>query len=94
MANVLNKSPHYKTLPQADVPRGRNGKHKKIVAHILNELDRLEDGSALRIPLGELGDTKENIRSAVNRASRKANRKVVTAADDEFLYLWNAGQRG
>ena len=89
MANVPKKLLHYKTLSQADVPRGRSGKHKKIVVHILNELDRLEIGTALKIPFGELGNTKENIRSAVNRASRKAHRTVATAADGEFLYLWN-----
>lgn len=94
MASVPKKSTHYKTLFQIDVPRGRNGKHKKIVAHILNELDRLENGAALKIPFGELGDTKENIRSAVNRASRKAKRTVATAADSEFLFLWNANQGG
>lgn len=94
MAGAANKSAHYKTLSQLDVPRGRNGKHKKIVTHILGELDRLEEGAALKIPFGELGDTKENIRSAVNRASRKANRTVATAADSEFLYLWNATQGG
>jgi hypothetical protein len=94
MASKPNKSAHYKTLLQTDVPKGRNGKHKKIVAHILSELDRLEGGSALKIPFGELGDTKENIRSAVNRASRKAKRTVSTAADSEHLYLWNTEHRG
>ena len=93
MAGKPKKAAHYKTLPQADVPKGRNGKHKKIVMHILGELDRLEAGSALKIPFGELGDTKENIRSAVNRASRKARRTVATAADSEHLFLWNTGER-
>lgn len=92
MASAPKKPLHYKTLFQIDVPKGRNGKHKKIVTHILNELDRLEEGAALKIPFGELGDTKENIRSAVNRASRKAKRTVATAADGEFLFLWNTGQ--
>jgi len=94
MASSPRKAAHYKTMLQADVPKGRNGKHKKIVTHILGELDRLEAGSALKIPLGDLGDTKENIRSAVNRASRKAKRTVATAADSEHLFLWNTGQAG
>ena len=94
MASAAKKLIHYKTLSQIDVPKGRNGKHKKIVTHILKELDLLEEGSALKIPFAELGDTKENIRSAVNRASRKAKRTVATAADSDHLFLWNTGQGG
>lgn len=75
---------------QVDVPQGRTGKHKEIVTAILADLDKLESGSALKIPLAELGDSKENVRSALNRASRKQKRNVATAADDQFLYVWNA----
>jgi hypothetical protein len=56
---------------------------------VLSDLDRLKDGAALKIPLAELPDRKENIRSALNRATRKGNRKVATATDDVFLYIWN-----
>jgi hypothetical protein len=48
----------------------------------------LKDGEALKIVLAELGDTKENVRSALNRASHKLNRPLATAADAEFLYVW------
>jgi len=80
---------HFKTMVQADVPQGRNGKHKLIVSTILNDLDRLEDGAALTVPLTALGGTKERVRSALNRATRKASRRVATAADGTFLYVWN-----
>jgi hypothetical protein len=66
------------------------GKHREIVAIILKDLDRLKNGSALKLPLADLPDTKENVRSALNRATRKAGRKVVTAADADALYVWNA----
>lgn len=72
-----------------EVPRSRNGKHKVIVSLILRDLDQLKDGSALRVPLAELGDTKENVRSALNRATRNAKRNVATATDENFLYVWN-----
>jgi hypothetical protein len=62
------------------------------VTTILKDLDELEAGSALKIPLAELAESKEKVRSALNRASRKASRKVVTASDDAFLYVWNAPQ--
>ena len=79
----------FKTIVQADVPQGRHGKHKDFVSLILSDLDQLKDGSALKIPLSELPDRKENIRSALNRATRKAKVKVATATDDGFLYIWN-----
>jgi len=52
----------------------------------------LKAGAALKIPLPELAESKEKVRSALNRASRKAWRKVVTSSDDAFLYVWNASQ--
>ena len=80
---------HFKTMVQADVPQGRNGKHKLIVTAILRDLDSLKPGSALKVPLAELAESKEKVRSALNRATRKADRKVATAADGTFLYVWN-----
>jgi predicted lactoylglutathione lyase len=71
------------------VPQGRNGKHKQIVTTILKDLDNLKADSALKVPLAELAESKEKVRSAVNRATRKAGRKVETASDANFLYLWN-----
>ncbi|MGA8182468.1 MAG: hypothetical protein WB819_02365 [Terriglobia bacterium] len=80
---------HYKTMEQADVPQGRHGKHKEVVTTILADLDNLKDGSAIKIPLADLAESKEKVRSALNRATRKAGRNVATASDDEFLYVWN-----
>jgi len=78
----------FATMAQIDVPQGRNGKHKGIVSSVLAELAELKDGEALKIVLSELGDTKENVRSALNRASHKLNRPLATAADEQFLYVW------
>lgn len=83
---------HFKTMVQADVPQGRNGKHKQIVSLILKDLDKLRPGAALKVPLEELAESKEKVRSALNRATRKANRKVATAADADFLYIWNVNE--
>jgi hypothetical protein len=88
MANTKTK-PHFKTMVQADVPQGRNGKHKQIVTIILNDLDELKAGSAIKVPLAELVESKEKVRSALNRATRKAGRRVATATDGTFLYVWN-----
>jgi hypothetical protein len=96
-AQSKSAPPHFKTMIQADVPQGRNGKHKLIVTAILRDLDSLKAGSAIKIPLTELSESKEKVRSALNRATRKRGMKVATASDDKFLYVWNeagAGEEG
>lgn len=83
---------HFKTMVQSEVPQGRNGKHKLIVTSILRDLDHLKADAALKVPLAELAQSKEKVRSALNRATRKAGRKVATASDNTYLYVWNAAQ--
>ena len=83
---------NFKTMAQTDVPQGRNGKHKSIVRQILSDLDQLNGGTALKVPLAELAESKEKVRSALNRATRKAGRQVATASDADFLYVWNQNQ--
>ena len=80
---------NFKAMRQADVPHARNGKHREIVTKILSDLDQIETGSALKVPLAELTESKEKVRSALNRATRKKGHKVATASDDTFLYVWN-----
>lgn len=93
MSPRINKVPmNFKTMPQMDVPQGRNGKHKQIVTQILSDLDQLPAGVALKVPLAELEESKENVRSALNRAIHKGNRSVATASDVDFLYVWNESQ--
>jgi DNA helicase TIP49 (TBP-interacting protein) len=91
MGRAQTKSPptHFKTMMQLDVPQGRHGKHKEIVATILKDLDNLKAGSALKVPLADLAESKEKVRSALNRATRQTGRNVATASDDTFLYVWN-----
>jgi hypothetical protein len=80
---------NFKSMRQADVPHSRNGKHKEIVTRILSDLDQIEKGTALKVPLAQLSESKEKVRSALNRATRKQGHKVATASDDVFLYVWN-----
>lgn len=82
---------NFKTLLQSDVPQGRNGKHRQIVQKILSDLDQMSAGTALRVPLDELAEGKERVRSALSRATHKAGRIVVTSSDPKFLYIWNKG---
>lgn len=80
---------NFRTMSQADVPQGRNGKHKQIITEILSDLDQPPAGVALKVPLAELEESKENVRSALNRAVHKGGRNVATASDANFLYVWN-----
>jgi hypothetical protein len=79
---------NFKAMPQADVPQGRNGKHKEVVTKILSDLDQVQKGVALKVPLAQLATSKEKVRSALNRATRKGGRNVATASDGTFLYVW------
>ncbi len=79
----------FEAILQLDVPKGRDGKHKRIVTRLLSEIAQLKAGSALKVPLSSLPDTKENIRAALNRATRQKGIEVATSSDDEHLYIWN-----
>lgn len=76
-------------MEQANVPQGRLGKHNQIVTTILRDLGMLKDDSAVKSPLADLAESKEEVRSALNRAARKAGLTVATASDAGFLYVWN-----
>jgi hypothetical protein len=90
MSPARKKAPmNFKTMLQMDVPQGRSGKHKPIVTRILSDLDQMPKGAALKVPLAALAESKEKVRSALNRATRKAGSKVATASDTNFLYIWN-----
>jgi hypothetical protein len=78
----------FESMLQADVPKGRDGKHKKVVVQLLSDLSQLEPGSALKIPLSELPDSKENIRSALSRATKQQGIEIATSSDEDFLYVW------
>jgi hypothetical protein len=78
----------FESMLQTDVPKGRDGKHKLIVEELLNDLSQLKEGSALKIPLSALPDSKENIRSALSRATRQREIEIATSSDDEYLYVW------
>jgi hypothetical protein len=93
MSPQVDKAPaHFKTMAQTNVPQGRKGKHQQIVSIILRDLDMLKDGAAIQVPLAELKESKEKVRSALNRATRKAGRTVATASDATFLYVWNVSE--
>jgi len=54
----------------AGLRKGRRGKHHELVQGIVRELDMLSAGSAMEIPLSDVGGIGlANLRSAVHRAA-------------------------
>jgi len=86
--NGNSKAMMFESVFQVDVPKGRDGKHKKIIEQLLSDVDQLKVGSALKVPLAELSDTKENIRAALSRAARQGGVELATSSNDDFLYIW------
>lgn len=78
----------FESVRQTDVPKGRDGKHKKIITQLLSDIAHLSAGSALKVPLDQLPDTKENIRAALSRAARQQDLNIATSSNEEFLYVW------
>ncbi len=78
----------FPSILKADLPTGRAGKHRDIVHTLLDDLSKLPSGRAMKIPLSDLPDTKENIRSAISRATQKLGIEIVTSSDNDHLYIW------
>jgi TusA-related sulfurtransferase len=85
---VPTNAMRFGSILQSDVPKGRDGKHKRIIMQLLSDIEQLKDGSALKIPLSELPDSKENIRSALSRAANQKSLNIATSSNEDFLYIW------
>lgn len=83
----------FQAILQDEVPKGREGKHKRIITQLLNEIDRLAPGTALKVPVTSLPDRKENIRAALNRATRQRGLQVATSSDAGHLYIWKNARK-
>lgn len=91
MGRIMKDKPtesRFASISQSDLPTGRAGKHRDIVRTLLNDLSKLPAGRAMKIPISELPDTKENIRSALSRATQKLGIEIVTSSDSDHLYVW------
>ncbi len=79
----------YRQLAVTDLDKGRRGKHYDLVEGILKELKTSPTGSALEIPLAEVGGIGlANLRSAVHRASSAEGLPIETLADENNFYVW------
>lgn len=77
-------------MQQNQVPKGREGKHKRIVTQILNQLDHSPQGTALKIALNSLPGTKANTRAAILRVAHQRGIAIATSSDFTSLYVWKS----
>ncbi len=84
----------YRQVDVSSLKIGRHGKHHDLVKGIVDELKTLKPGSALEIPLADVGGIGlANLRSAVHRAAASNNLNIETVADNEKFYVWNANSK-
>jgi hypothetical protein len=79
----------YHRVEISTLDRGRRGKHHELVQGIFKELEMVESGSALEIPLDDVGGIGlTNLRSAVHRGATASGLTIETLADDKNFYVW------
>jgi hypothetical protein len=75
----------------ADIRKGRRGKHNELLNRVLRDLEELPEGSAIKIPLGDVdGVSLANLRSAVHRGTSSRGITIQTLSDEENFYVWRA----
>jgi hypothetical protein len=79
----------YRRVEIAGIKKVRRGKHHELVQGILREMKMLSIGSALEIPLADVGGIGlPNLRSAVHRVCIAEGWTIETLADEKNLYVW------
>jgi hypothetical protein len=88
-SNVAQSVTKYRRVEVSGLDRGRRGKHHDLVEGIVEELRTSPPGSALEIPLADVGGIGlANLRSAVHRAVTSAGIEIETLADEKNFYVW------
>ena len=91
-AKIPQAEMKYRRVQITALDRGRRGKHHDLVQGILGELEAAPKGSALEIPLADVGGIGlANLRSAVHRAATSQGLGIETLADETNFYVWKAG---
>ncbi len=86
-SNLLTAS-KYRQVKLSSLRRGRRGKHHDLVEGILKELQGVPAGSALEIPLADVGIGLANVRSAVHRGATANGIEIETLADGKNFYVF------
>ena len=86
---------NYETVDVEGLQKTRRGKHHDFVGGVLDDLERLESGSAIKIPLKEVnGVSVLKLRAALNRACAAKGIRISTSSDTENFYVWAASKMG
>ena len=86
---LVEKELNFETTEVGNVPHERKGKHNALMERILHDLQKIEPGVALKVPVSALGSQKiENIRAALTREIKKTRLKIGTLIDDDYFYVW------
>lgn len=86
---LVGKELNFDTMDSLDVPHDRKGKHNALMTRILEDLQRVKPGVALKVPVSALGSQPvENIRAALTREVKKTKFKIATSIDDDYFYVW------
>ena len=79
----------YRQVKINGLDKTRRGKHYDLVLGILQQLRTLPPGSAMEIPLADVGGIGlANLRAAVHRASTSHGLEIETLADEKNFYVW------
>ena len=84
----VSVAPKYRQVKLSGIRKGRRGKHHDLVERVLRELDTVPSGSALEIPLAEVGIGLANVRSAVHRGATAKGLEIETLADERNFYVF------
>ena len=84
----------YERVSLAGIRKGRRGKHHELVTGILEDLETLPSGSALKIPVADCeGVSVNELRAAVSRATKSRQTHAKTHFDGRYFYVWKAKLR-
>jgi hypothetical protein len=88
-SSKIGMSPKYERVSVSRVKGHRRGKHRELIGGILQDLETLPAGAAIKVPLdGTGGVTLANLRSALHRAAAGLKLQIETASDDHCFYIW------
>jgi len=80
---------NYESVPTGDLKKSRKGKHHDLMRRIIEDLQKLRPGFAVKIPRSSTeGIPILNLRSVIVRTAAKERIKVSTSSDDENFYVW------
>jgi hypothetical protein len=80
-------TPRFPSVPLSEANR-RAGKHHKVVNEILKDLANLDECSAIKIDLAEIGKNKADLRAALHRVAKKQKVRLATTSDEKHLYVF------